>query len=110
MSKSLFNHLTLVEEIITEIDMHDLSTEERDELVDLVHQTMNHHTLAAVLDHLPQDKHQEFITKYTNDPQNQELLAWLKSEIKIDIEQEITTQAAKIKKEILAEIKKAKRK
>ncbi len=110
MSQSLFNHLTLVEEVITEIDMHDLSSEERDELVDLVHQTLNHHTLAAILDKLPKDKHREFIAKYKDDPQNKVLLAWLKSEIKEDIEQEIKTQAAKIKKEILAEIKKAKRK
>lgn len=110
MTHSLFNHLTLVEEIITEIDMHNLSQEERDELVDLVHQTMNHHTLAAVLDKLPKAKHQEFIAKYKNDPQNKQLLAWLKSEIKEDIEAVITTQAAKIKKEILAEIKKARKK
>jgi len=109
MSQSIFHHLTLVEEIITEIDMHDLTTEERDELVDLAQKTIHHHTLTTVLDHLPPQKHHEFITKYKNDPENKELLAWLKSEIKIDIEAAIKTQAAKIKKEILAEIKRARK-
>ncbi len=108
MSKSLFNHLTLIEEIITEIDVHDLSTEEREELVDLVQKTLYHHVLTTVLDHLPQDKHQQFLTQHHHHTNESELLAWLKSEIKIAIEKEIRTQAAKIKKEILAEIKKAK--
>ena len=110
MNQTLFNHLILIEEIITEIDMHDLSREERDELVDIVQKTLHHHTLTTVLDHLPKDKHQQFLTKYKHDPDNIKLLAWLKSEIKIDIEQEIKVQAAKIKKEILDEIKKAKTK
>lgn len=110
MNKSLFNHLTLVEEIITEIDMHDLNPEERDELVDLVQKTLYHHTLTTVLDHLSQDKHQQFLAQHHRHTSDDQLLAWLKSEIKIDIEQEIRSQAAKIKKEILAEIKKAKRK
>ena len=108
MNQSIFHNLTLVEEIITEIDLHDLSREERDELVDLVQKTLHHHTLATVLDHLPTEKHPEFLAKYKQDPENKQLLAWLKLEIKIDIEAAIKTQAAKIKKEILAEIKRAK--
>lgn len=105
---SIFNHLTLVEEIITEIDMHDLSAEERDELVELAQKTLHHHVLSTVLDHLPKDKHHHFITEYHRDPANQQLLTWLKQEITEDIEAKIKLEAARVKKEILTEIKKAK--
>ncbi len=109
MTPHIFDHLTQVEEIITEIDIHDLDVLDKDELVQLIKQILNHHTLDTVLTHLPQDKHEHFLQEYRQDPTNQQLLAWLKQEIQADIEEAIKVQAAKIKKEILTEIKKARK-
>ena len=107
--KHFYDHLILIEEVIGQIDLHDLTAEERDELVQLVDQTLHHHALDTILTHLPKDKHEHFLSRYHHDPADHQLLNWLKSEIKADIEAAIKVQAAKIKKEILAEIKKARK-
>lgn len=107
MSPHIFDNITQIEEIVTEIDIHELDSLDRDELIDLIKKIMHHYTLDTVLTHLPQDKHQHFLTKYHEDPANMELLAWLKQEIKADIEKAIAEQSKKIKSEILSEIKRA---
>lgn len=107
MSHHFFDHLTLIEEIVTEIDLQDIDPEERKDLVEIALETLRHHSLSTILDHLPKDKHGNFLSAYKKDPENKELLDWLKSEITDDVEEIIKQQSAKIKKEILAEIKKS---
>ncbi|MDO8488459.1 MAG: hypothetical protein Q7S31_04125 [bacterium] len=103
-----FDHLTFIEEVVTEIDLHELTPEEREELVQLAQKTLRQHSLTVILDHLPKEKHGHFMSRYQSDPANRELLNWLKQEITEDVEEMIKSQAAQIKTEILAEIKKAK--
>ena len=107
MTAHIFDNLTEVEEIITEVDIHYLDALDREELVDLIKKILHHHALDTVLTHLPADKHEQFLTQYHQDPANQELLTWLKQEIKTDVAVAIKDQTKKIKAEILAEIKKA---
>ena len=91
-----FDHLIIIDEAISALDAYDLPSQERAELVDLIHQTTHHHIL-------------NFLTKFQATPHDPELLAFLKREIKADIESEIKIQAVRIKKEILAEIKKSRK-
>lgn len=104
-----YDHLVLIEEIASELNAYDLPDEERAEILGLIHHTAHQHILNVILNHLPQEHHENFLTKFQTTPHDPELLAFLKREIKTDIESEITIQAARIKKEILAEIKKSKR-
>ena len=104
-----FDHLIIIDEAISALDAYDLPSQERAELVGLIHQTTHHHILHVILNHLPKHHHENFLTKFQAAPHDPELLAFLKKEIKADIESEIKIQAKKIKAEILAEIKKSKK-
>ena len=109
MSKIFYDHLVYREEIIAELDKHRISIEEREELVQLVDETIHHHVLDAILSNLPKEKHEDFLVRFHNTPFDDRLLDYLKKEIK-DIEKIIQQEAKKIKVELLAEIKRAQKK
>lgn len=108
MSKIFYDHLVVREEIIAEIDKHQITIEEKDELVQLVDETLHHHVLDTILSALPKEKHENFLIKFHNTPFDQRLLDYLKNEIG-DIEEQIKNVAKKVKTELLAEIKRAKK-
>lgn len=108
MAKLFYDHLVVIEEIITELDNHNISPLDRRELLDLMDQTLHHHVLNTILKHLPYEKHEKFLIDLHSTPHDRRLMDYLKAEIKVDIEEKIKEETAKIKKEILAEIKKAK--
>lgn len=108
MSQIFYDHLILVDEIVAELDVHKMDPEERQELLDLIDQTLHHHTLNVILNHLPKEHHQTFLDRFYQKPHDAELLKFLKDNIAVDIEKEIKTQADRVKKDILAEIKKSK--
>lgn len=110
MSKIFYDHLVLREEITAELDLHSLELEEREELLQLIDETLHHTTLNVILNHLPKEHHREFITKFHAAPYDEKLLDYLQKHVSVDIKSEIAAQAAKIKKEILAEIKKSRKK
>lgn len=102
-----YDHLVILDEITSELDVYDLPADERAEILSLIHHTAHQHILNVILNHLPQKHHENFLTKFQTVPHDPQLLAFLKKEIKADIESEIRIQATRIKKEILAEIKKS---
>lgn len=109
MAKTFLDHLIILEEITSELDAYDLPPDEREEILGLINHTTHQHILNVILNHLPQEHHENFLTKFQSSPADPELLAFLKKEIKADIESEIRIQAKKIKTEILSEIKKSRK-
>lgn len=108
MTKTFYDHLTVIEEVLSELNNYSIDPLEKAELIDLIDQNLHNHTLDIILTHLPEDKHETFLHSFKTAPHDPALLAFLKQEIKTDIESAIKVQARKIKQEILAEIKKAK--
>lgn len=104
-----YDHLIVLEEVTSELGLYDLPEEDRAEILSLIHHTTHQHLLNVILNHLPQEHHENFLTKFQSTPADPELLAFLKKEIKADIESEIRIQAKKIKAEILSEIKKSRK-
>lgn len=109
MSKLFFDHLILVDEVASQLDQFNLEPEDRAELLSLIDQTLHHHTLNVIFNLLPPEKHADFVGMYKTGPADVKLLAYLKKEIKEDIEAEIKKQADRVKKEILLEVSKAKK-
>ena len=109
MAKIFYDHLVAIEDIVVELDKHELHLEEREELISLADQTLHHHVLDVILTHLPKDKHPEFLEKFHATPHDEKLLEYLKKEIEEDIEMKIKEEAKKVKKEILAEIRRSKK-
>jgi len=109
MAKIFYDHLVLIEEIIAEIDAHNLDPKKRQELIALVDQTLHHHILDVILTHLPHHHHEAFLTRFHQAPHDFGLLTFLKEHTDGDIEKEILKKANSVKKDILSEIKKARK-
>lgn len=92
------------EEIITQLDIHKLSPEEKTELETLVDGILHHHVLTLILDHLPANRHSEFITYLHRAPFDPGLLDYLKLHVP-DIENKIKSTAGKVKKALLKEVR-----
>ena len=107
MSKVFYDHLVIREEIDCELNNYKLDKEEKDELIEIIDQTLHHHILNVILNHLPKDKHSEFISRLHASPGNDDLMEYLKTEIGPYIEEEIKKHARIVKAELLSEIRKA---
>lgn len=107
--KVFYSHLVIVDDVLKELDMWEIPDLEKQEMINLIEETMHHHTLNVILSHLPGAKHQAFLEKFELNPENEELLQMIKSEISVDIESAIKTQAERIKKEILLEIRRSRK-
>jgi hypothetical protein len=108
MAKIFYDHLTVTEEIVTELDKYKITSVEKTEIVELIDENVHHSVLNVILKNLPKEKHEEFLLAFHHRPHDPDLLEYLKKEIK-DIEKIITDEANKVKKELLAEIKNAQR-
>lgn len=110
MAKIFYDHLIKIEEVTVELEGYELTIEEKEEFVSLIDETLHNHTLNVILSSLPQERHENFLSLFHQAPHRPELLDFLKKEVQIDIEEKIKEEAAKIKKELLAEIQKSKKK
>lgn len=110
MTNIFYSHLLTLEDLVFEVDKHELTQIERQEFLTLIAEIFHHQTLRLILDYLPRNLHEPFLSRLKKTPSDNELLLLLRREIKADIENEIKKQAQTLKKEILAEIKKAKKK
>lgn len=108
MAKIFYDHLTLVEEVVVELDKYQLSDDEKEELVRIVDENMHTEVLHTILTLLPKEKHEKFLRDFHSSPGEIRHLEFLKNEIE-DVEKEIENVAKRVKREILAEIKRAKR-
>ncbi|MGI5826253.1 MAG: hypothetical protein ACOX50_02470 [Patescibacteria group bacterium] len=106
MSKVFYDHLLNIEEVLSELENYEIEVEEREEIHIIIDETFYHQTIDIILTYLPPEHHQSFLDRFNQSPHDEELLTFLKEQIENDIEEEIKKQAAKIKKEILAAIKK----
>lgn len=100
MTKIFYDHLVLREEVTIELDKYAVRAEEKEELIQLVDETLHHQILNTILTHLPKEKHREFLEKFHQAPHDKSLLEYIKN-----FEEEIIKTAEKIKSELLLEIK-----
>jgi len=106
MSTLFFDHLVIREELEFELNSYTLTPEDREDLVAIMDNTLNSHILNVILNHLPKDKHTEFVDLFKSKPHDTGHLDYLKIHAHPEIEAEIKKQAARIKAEILSEIRK----
>lgn len=110
MKKVFYDHLVLIEEVVTELDIHELDPNDREELIRLTDENLHHQVLNLILKELPKNKHEFFLDHFQKSPEDEKLLLYLRREIGEEIEDRIKVEAAKVKREILDEIKRTKKK
>lgn len=106
MSKVFYDHLILIEEVGSEIDLLPLDKRETHQAKKLIDDMMHHRVLGFILDCLPRQHHEEFLDRFSETPFDLTLLDYLEMKIKRDIKSELVLLGNKLKRELLAEIKK----
>lgn len=106
MSKLFYDHLIVIEEVVAVVDAHKLNPKERDEVMKLVDQTLQHEILDVIFSYLPGEKHQEFLTKFHAAPHDPHLMHFLKEHAVVNVELAILDRANKTKAKLLKEFKK----
>ncbi len=110
MAKIFYDHLVIIEEVIQELDNYQLTKDDREELIRLIDQNLHHSVLNLILNNLPAEKHEQFLSDFHKTPHDKKLLEYLKKEVSADIDEKIKKEAQRVKKEILAEIKRSQKK
>ncbi len=95
---------------LNELRFDKLDVLEREELEGLVNQIVHKKILEIVLELLPRAKHEQWLFKLMTDPENKDHWEFLKAAIKEDIQYEVKHQFAKLKKELLEEVKRSHKK
>ncbi|MBI2404816.1 hypothetical protein HYV22_01400 [Candidatus Gottesmanbacteria bacterium] len=106
MAKIFYDHLVAIDELVIELDSLDAVA--RQEIINLMDETLHHHVLDTILTHLPQEHHTAFLERFHRSPHDPELLIFLKQYMVIDIENEIRKTSQKIKRNLLSAVKKSK--
>lgn len=105
MSKIFYDRLISLEEVEIHISKVAKSSEEKEELWDLVDSIVHHKVIGAILGKLPQTSHQEFLDKFHKAPYDETLFDYLKEKIGPDVEELIRAEIGDLAYEILKELK-----
>lgn len=79
--KIFYDHLINISDIITEIDHLEITTNEKEDLANLVDATIHHQVMTVILNHLPEVHHQEFLERFQAKPHDPTLLDYLKARV-----------------------------
>lgn len=105
MSKLFFDHLLDFKKLDNQIKKVAKTSEEREEIWLLVDEIIHHRALGCILDHLPVDSHEEFMTLFHKSPHNQDLLfGYLKNKVSENIEELLSQELGIVSDELLGEI------
>ncbi len=104
--KLFYDHLVMIDEVFAEIDLLEISNDEKKEMRQLIDEMAHHAVLTHVLDILPRDHHEDFLTRFHAAPHDLSIIKYLEKKIEKDIHAEIATVGNRLKKEIRKEFKK----
>ncbi len=110
MSKLFYDHLILLDELFVEIDTLDLTLQEKQQAKKAVDDLVQHRVITFILDMLPHQHHEEFLTQFHAFPHHIKNLTYLEERTRLDICNEITLLGKHIKSEVRQDIKKHKKK
>lgn len=109
MAKVFYDHLIMIDEVITEIELLEMEKDQKEQLAKMVDDTIHHRVITFILDVLPRQHHAYFLDKFHHMPYDLRLLDYVNDKIEQDIKSELILLGLRTKKEFLAEIKRYKK-
>jgi hypothetical protein len=104
MSKIFFDHLIQYEEVEIALSTHQLEPSKKKEVSQQIEEIIHYRTMTVILSNLPKEHHREFLERFYQAPHDENLLTFLKEKVK-NIEELMTEEIEKIKKELLEDLK-----
>ncbi len=105
MSSIFYDHLISLDELEKLLKESIETPEEREELWRLIDEIIHHRVLGCIFDNLPNNHHEEFLSKFHNSPHDLDLISYLNKKIGKNIEELIKQEVNALALELLAEIK-----
>jgi hypothetical protein len=110
MSKVFYDHLLFLDEVFVEIETLEIPKSEKKQLKDLIDETAHHQVLTFILDTLPREHHEEFLSRFHTAPFDVTLVVYLAQKSGKNMHQELATLGEKIRKDFKKDLKKHKKK
>ena len=104
MAKLFYDHLIIIEEVIILLDQKKTDVKEKEKLLAIIDDTLNHRILNIILTHLRKHHHEEFLKKIAHHPYDSGIMLFLKEKTTVDIEKEIMKTANNVKRSVIKEI------
>jgi hypothetical protein len=104
MSKLFFDHLVSLTHLEVVIKTSAQSKEEQEELWHLVDDIVQHKVMHTILDHLPNEHHNEFLEEFTKAPHDEAHVHYLKDKSGKDIEDIILREMRALDEELVKEL------
>lgn len=104
MSKIFYDHLIILTHVETELKTTVETTEEREELWQIIDEIIHNRMLGFLLEKLPNDYHEEFLNAVYDEPYDTRHLDFLNEHIEGDIEEMIRSEVQLLEEELINEI------
>lgn len=104
-----YSHLVEIETIIVHLDEMDLADHHKEHLAALIDSSVHHTVLDVILSRLSEEDRHLFLQKLYANPEDKELMDFLKVRSK-NIEEDIQSAVKELKKELHTDIQEAKQK
>ena len=104
MSKIFFDHLIKYEEVEIALSVHKMEPKTKKEVSEMIEETIHYRVMDVILTNLPKEHHTDFLKRFYQAPHDESLLDFLKEKVS-NIEELLTEEINKIKKELLEDLK-----
>ena len=94
--KIFYDEIIQIGELMTHIQHLEIDTQEKEELAQMVDETVHHEMLSVILTHLPEEHHEEFLERFQAKPHDPNLLEYLKVKVE-GIEEKLERAGAEIR-------------
>lgn len=105
MSKLWYDHLIVLDEVEIEINNLELEQDEKEELHNLIEETLHHRVLSRVLEVLPREHHEGFLKEFKKRPHDGALIDYINERIDDQVEKHISGEISKLKEELLDDLR-----
>ncbi|PIU03937.1 hypothetical protein COT44_00210 [Candidatus Shapirobacteria bacterium CG08_land_8_20_14_0_20_39_18] len=104
MSTIFYDHLIEFEEIEVALSVHNLDPKTKKEVSQMIEETIHYRMMNVILTNLPKEHHQDFLERFYQAPHDEGLFDYLKEKVG-NIEDLLSQEIEKVKKELLADLK-----
>jgi hypothetical protein len=105
MSKVFYDKLIVLTDVEREVNSLSRTKEEKNELWEIIDDTVHQRVLSCLFENLPESSHQEFIDKFDLCPFDEGLFDYLTGKIGKNVEELIKNELGELAYEILQDLK-----
>lgn len=98
-------HQTVIAEIVGELVEFDMEVDQRQELAQVIAETVVNHCLRVLLDHFPPATHAELVAVFKSGKEPRVLVD--PQQLRSDIQEIVEKEIGKVKRDLVAEIRRA---